>query len=111
MSSIEILFSTLQKVSSNPNHLLNECNTAGDTPLHIACKNDKPECVQALLCAGADVNVTGTLDEEYPIHAAMKSSSTRCVKEIIQMYPKQLNMQVRTVEIRDRYISDFVFRY
>ena len=32
---------------------LNVCNDDGNTPLHIACKNDKPECVQALLIAGA----------------------------------------------------------
>ena len=31
---------------------LNVCNDDGNTPLHIACKNDKPECVQALLIAG-----------------------------------------------------------
>ena len=31
---------------------LNVCNDDGNTPLHIACKNDKPECVQAFLIAG-----------------------------------------------------------
>ncbi len=27
-------------------------NGEGNTPLHIACKNDKPDCVHALLLAG-----------------------------------------------------------
>lgn len=73
--------------------LLNKCNSEGYTPLHIACHNDQPDCVQALLCAGADVNVTGTTDHEFPIQTAVQSSSARCVKEIIQMYPKQLHTQ------------------
>jgi hypothetical protein len=44
--------------------------------------------------SGADVNVTGTKDKEFPIHSALNSSSARCVKEIIKMYPKQLHTQV-----------------
>ena len=37
---------------------LNHCNTDGYTPLHLACLSDKPECVTALLLAGADVNLS-----------------------------------------------------
>ena len=33
---------------------MNRRNKEGDTPLHVACKNDKPDCVKALLCAGND---------------------------------------------------------
>ena len=33
-------------------NVINACNSEGNTPLHIACKNDKPDCVQALLCSG-----------------------------------------------------------
>jgi hypothetical protein len=33
--------------------------------------------------------------DETPIQAAINNSSTRCVKEIIQMHPKQLHTQVR----------------
>ena len=36
------------------------------------------------------MNIAGTVDNVLPIHAA-SSSSTRCVKEIIKMYPKQLS--------------------
>ncbi len=74
--------------------MLKHANSEGFTPLHVACHQDMPDCVQALLCAGADVNVAGTVDQELPIYTALKSSSTRCVKEIIQMYPKQLHTQV-----------------
>lgn len=35
---------------------LNHCNSDGYTPLHLACMKDKPDCVKALLLAGADVN-------------------------------------------------------
>lgn len=36
---------------------LNARNHAGYTPLHVACRCDKPGCVKALLLAGADVNI------------------------------------------------------
>lgn len=39
---------------------LNHCNLDGYTPLHAACLNDNPDCVNALLCAGADVNISAT---------------------------------------------------
>uniref|UniRef100_A0A6B2E6X8 phospholipase A2 n=1 Tax=Phlebotomus kandelakii TaxID=1109342 RepID=A0A6B2E6X8_9DIPT len=37
---------------------MNHCNSDGYTPLHLACLADKPECVKALLLAGADVNIS-----------------------------------------------------
>ena len=40
------------------------------------------------------MNVAGTVDDEVPLVTAVKSSSARCVKEILQMYPKQLSLQV-----------------
>ena len=48
---------------------------------------------------GADVNIAGTVDEETPLALAVKSSSARCVKEIIQMYPKQLHVQVGSLNL------------
>lgn len=36
---------------------LNSRNSNGYTPLHVACLNNKPECVKALLLIGADVNI------------------------------------------------------
>jgi calcium-independent phospholipase A2 len=37
---------------------LNHCNLDGYTPLHAACLSNNPDCVNALLCAGADVNIS-----------------------------------------------------
>lgn len=37
---------------------LNYRNSKGHTPLHMACLADKPECVKALLLAGADCNIS-----------------------------------------------------
>lgn len=37
---------------------LNSRNSSGHTPIHVACLNDKPECVKALLLIGADVNIS-----------------------------------------------------
>lgn len=42
--------------SGLPNSL-NSRNSNGHTPIHVACQNDKPECVKALLLIGADVNI------------------------------------------------------
>ncbi|GBP75695.1 hypothetical protein EVAR_98545_1 [Eumeta japonica] len=42
--------------NSAPN--LNLYNNQGYTPLHMACLANAPECVRALLLAGADVNFT-----------------------------------------------------
>lgn len=83
----------IEMLGENPN-LLKERNGEGFTPLHIACMEDMPDCVQAFLCAGADVNMAGTMDNETPLETAVNSSNARCVKEIIQMYPKQLHVQV-----------------
>lgn len=37
---------------------LNHCNLDGYTPLHAACLSNNPDCVNALLVAGADSNVS-----------------------------------------------------
>ena len=37
------------KLESPTVKILNEPNQEGNTPLHIACLNDKPDCVHALL--------------------------------------------------------------
>lgn len=39
---------------------LNSRNSSGYTPMHVACLNNKPECVKALLLIGADVNIPAT---------------------------------------------------
>ncbi|XP_015588619.1 85/88 kDa calcium-independent phospholipase A2 [Cephus cinctus] len=36
---------------------LNSKNSDGYTPMHIACREDKPDCVKALMLIGADVNI------------------------------------------------------
>lgn len=36
---------------------LNNLNNEGYTPLHLSCQWDKPDCVKALLAAGADANI------------------------------------------------------
>jgi len=46
------------------------------------------------LTSGADVNQTGKVDGDLPLQSAVKSDSTKCVKEIIKMYPKQLHTKV-----------------
>ncbi|XP_071439638.1 85/88 kDa calcium-independent phospholipase A2-like isoform X2 [Hetaerina americana] len=47
-------------LSGGKSQSLNVRNAMGHTPLHVACLSDKPNCVRALLAAGADVNITAT---------------------------------------------------
>ena len=37
--------------------LFNSINEEGHTPLHVACQSDKPDCVKALIAAGANINM------------------------------------------------------
>ncbi|VEN62812.1 unnamed protein product [Callosobruchus maculatus] len=55
-------FQTLAQGS--PPRCLNGRNKNGHTPLHIACLSDKPDCVKALLLAGADSNIAATKGDE-----------------------------------------------
>lgn len=47
----------LNVIAAKSTATLNHINTDGFTPLHLACLSDKPECVKALIYAGADVNL------------------------------------------------------
>jgi ankyrin repeat protein len=47
----------------------------GETPLYIACKNDRPDIVAFLLGRGADPNVPGSFEgKETALHQAARSS-------------------------------------
>lgn len=81
----------IQALALKPNiGIINLRNDNGHTPLHLACLNDKPECVKELLRSGADVNIAGT-DDGVPLQCAVEISSASCAKEIIDMYPNQLH--------------------
>uniref|UniRef100_A0A336LZK7 phospholipase A2 n=1 Tax=Culicoides sonorensis TaxID=179676 RepID=A0A336LZK7_CULSO len=54
---------------------LNQLNSDGYTPLHLACSKDKPDCVTALLLAGADVNVTAKLHKQNTVNANLQPSN------------------------------------
>ncbi|XP_045496134.1 85/88 kDa calcium-independent phospholipase A2 [Colias croceus] len=48
----------INALASKTSNSLNIYNKQGYTPLHMACLADAPDCVRALLLAGADVNLT-----------------------------------------------------
>ena len=43
--------------------LFNSINEEGHTPLHVACQSDKPDCVKALIAAGANINMPSSFME------------------------------------------------
>ncbi|CAB3247732.1 unnamed protein product [Arctia plantaginis] len=71
-------------VSKNPSSL-NVYNKQGYTPLHTACLANAPDCVRALMAAGADVNLT----------AAKRSTSTLpgIVGDLMQNNQPKLHQQ------------------
>lgn len=62
---------------------LNSKNRMGHTPLHVACLADKPECVHALLEAGADVNISVT-------ETSQSSNVPGCVDNLSD-FPRKLH--------------------
>ncbi|XP_059614992.1 85/88 kDa calcium-independent phospholipase A2 isoform X2 [Phlebotomus argentipes] len=69
---------------------MNHCNSDGYTPLHLACLADKPECVKALLLAGADVNISArNISAIYN----KKTENASSVAEFLQTNPNKLVTQ------------------
>ncbi|XP_049295992.1 85/88 kDa calcium-independent phospholipase A2 isoform X3 [Anopheles funestus] len=78
------------KSTSNLNH----CNTDGYTPLHLACLADKPDCVKALLLAGADTNkMARGAGTSYSKSIPSKPSSTGNVADFLVSNPNKLFTQ------------------
>lgn len=75
----------LQALSRDSTRCLNAQNKNGETPLHLACRNNKPECVKALLLAGADVNITVTR-----CPSSTTDSSPGYVGDFLQDHPNKL---------------------
>ena len=63
---------------------LNSRNINGHTPIHVACLNNKPECVKALLLIGADVNIPA---------AEGQPSSPGYVGDLLQSNPNVLHAE------------------
>jgi len=71
------------------NETINLRNKDGQTPLHLACLANKPECVKALIAAGADINLSGS-EGDSVVHTAVATSSA-CAREIFTAFPNQLH--------------------
>jgi Ankyrin repeat len=76
-------------LKDNP-ELLDETNKDGLTPLHLACLEDKPPCVEALLLAGANANIPSGGSKDLP----PKQFQRGLVAEYLQRNPNKLIYQV-----------------
>ncbi len=78
--------------------VINQANAEGQTPLHIACLSDRPECVKALIAAGANINLAGQdqamAAQANAVQASVTSPNTASAKEILTEYPNQLHTKV-----------------
>lgn len=78
-------------IASVSTTMLNHCNSDGFTALHLSCVSDKPDCVKALLIAGADVNIDAQNGRsKYPTGTAPKSST---VADIMHLNSDKLNTE------------------
>jgi calcium-independent phospholipase A2 len=60
--------------------------------LHLACLADKPECVKALIIAGADVNIAAsqtTVDSSSP-----PATPSSCLGDFVHENTKKLHAEV-----------------
>lgn len=55
----------LQLIVAKTTENINNLNNEGYTPLHLSCQWDKPDCVKALLAAGADANIQSAKTKGY----------------------------------------------
>ncbi|XP_069907370.1 85/88 kDa calcium-independent phospholipase A2 isoform X2 [Oryctolagus cuniculus] len=79
----------LQLLGKNASTGVNQVNSQGLTPLHLACRMGKQEMVRVLLLCNARCNILGP--EGYPIHTAMKFSQRGCAEMIISMDSNQIH--------------------
>lgn len=78
----------MKLLTSKSTENLNHINSDGYPPLHLACLSDKPECVKALLLAGADVNLNAkNMSKIY------KSSTPTSVAEFLKTNANKLYTQ------------------
>lgn len=74
--------------------MLNHCNSDGYTALHLSCVSDKPDCVKALLCAGADVNIDAQNGRsKYPAGTTTAVARSSTVADIMHQNSDKLNTE------------------
>ncbi|PNF40047.1 85/88 kDa calcium-independent phospholipase A2 [Cryptotermes secundus] len=78
-------------LSTESTKCLNYRNADGHTPLHMACLADKPECVKALLVAGADVNISAS--QASVNSSTLAAAPPGCVGDFLHENPNKLHAQ------------------
>ncbi|KAK4474754.1 hypothetical protein MN116_001878 [Schistosoma mekongi] len=68
----------------------NALNNKGESPLHIACRNNSLECIEKLLRAGSNPMI-GEF-ESYAIHIAVNNDSLECVNLLYTYCPNCINL-------------------
>ncbi|XP_026463119.1 85/88 kDa calcium-independent phospholipase A2-like isoform X1 [Ctenocephalides felis] len=82
----------IMALSDEAPRCLNSRNAIGHTPLHVACLANKPDCVKALLLAGADVNIAASRTD-----IPLESSTPGYVGDFLQnnsnkLYPDDMKL-------------------
>ena len=75
-------FDEVRRLTNEKPQLLEETDEEGNTPLHIAIKNNREEVIELLLAQGVDIhkhNNTGST----PLHLAVKESDLQTVRMLL----------------------------
>jgi len=83
LAAIELLSQSRYSLSSSFSQILTECDGHGNTALHWGAFKNCPECVSALLSAGANPNASTFTTGWTPLHDAAYSDSTEATRLLI----------------------------
>jgi len=80
----------ISALTAESSKCLNYQNAAGYTPLHLACRADKPECVKALIIAGADVNIAAS---QTSVDSSSSTTPSSCLGDFVHENTKKLHAE------------------
>ena len=63
---------------------MNQCDSFGRTPLHVACAADYSDMVKFLLHNGADITIRTKGEDQTAIHYAAKNDAVNALKILME---------------------------
>lgn len=105
-SANQIMRHIRQVLAAKSTDNLNNLNNEGHTPLHLSCQWDKPDCVKALLAAGADANIQSEKTKGFN-----HNSKSECATTIIIVINTSIEMNIGTLHHKLRSQSHRQYRH
>ncbi|CAH1794250.1 unnamed protein product [Owenia fusiformis] len=81
----------IQLLATKYTPTINIANQSWETPLHVACHHDKPDCLEQMLRCGADPSLQP--GDKYPMHFAVEANSTKCIETLCRWSADQIHVR------------------